>query len=108
MQLWDGVTGTLAARQSASLLHPPNTEPAEGIAVSVTTCPDVNDALHVGPHIIPGVLLVTVPLPLPVRLTFTVLGGIKVKFATQLCSVVIVTLPSTQSSSPLQPLKTES
>ena len=83
MQLRDDVIGTLPAEQSASPLHPAKTEPVEGVAVSETVCPDVNVALHAAPHRTPGGLLVTMPLPLPALLTFTVLGGINVNVAMQ-------------------------
>jgi hypothetical protein len=46
-------------------LQPVNVEPAEGVAVSVTEVPLVNDAEHVVPHAMPAGLLVIVPVPVP-------------------------------------------
>ena len=50
--------------------HPPpdqpvNVDPASAEAVRVTLVPDVKYALHVWPQLIPGGVLVTVPLPVP-------------------------------------------
>jgi hypothetical protein len=42
-----------------------NVEPGLGIAVSVTSLPRANDHVQVVPQLIPGGLLVTVPLPVP-------------------------------------------
>jgi hypothetical protein len=45
---------------------------ADGVAVSVTTVPLMNEAEHVVPHEIPAGLLVTVPVPVPARDTVKV------------------------------------
>src|SRR5258708_15169913 len=50
-------------------LHPVKTEPAAGIAVSVTVVPLAIPAEHVAPQLIPPTLLVTVPVPLPCLVT---------------------------------------
>jgi hypothetical protein len=47
-------------------------EPALGVAVSVTTVPLTKSAAHVAPQLIPAGLLVTVPAPVPARLTVSV------------------------------------
>jgi hypothetical protein len=64
----------------------------------------VNGALHVAPQLIPAGVLVTVPLPVPVLLMVSVLGGVgsMMNVAVQFRFAVIVTLPSLQSASPLQ------
>ena len=49
--------------------HPTNVEPAAGVAVKVTLEPLLKLALHVVPQLIPAGLLVTVPLPVPARVT---------------------------------------
>jgi phage tail protein X len=54
--------------------HPPpvqpvNAAPAEGVAVSVTAVPLLNDAEQVAPQLMPAGALVTVPGPAPERLT---------------------------------------
>ena len=55
----------------------------------------------------PAGLDVTDPLPVPAFVIVSVAGGIKLKFAVQLRSAVIVMLPSRQSASPAHPLKRE-
>src|ERR1700682_3338472 len=50
-------------------LHPAKTEPAAGVAVSVTVVPLAKLAEQVAPQLIPPTLLVTVPVPLPCLLT---------------------------------------
>ena len=52
-------------------LHPANAEPAAGVAVSCTDVPEAKFALHVVPQLIPAGLLVTVPEPVPARVTVT-------------------------------------
>jgi hypothetical protein len=61
----------------------------------------------VTPQLRPAGLLVTVPLPLPVLVIVRLLGGINVKVAVQLRAADIVTLPSVQSASPVQPTSVE-
>jgi hypothetical protein len=60
---------TTPSTQSESPLHPANTEPAEGAAVSETTVPDKYASEQSLPQLIPAGLLVTLPLPLPSLLT---------------------------------------
>jgi hypothetical protein len=50
-------------------LHPPNVEPAAGVAVKVTRVPPLNDAAHVPPQLMPAGLLVTVPFPVSLLVT---------------------------------------
>jgi hypothetical protein len=52
-------------------LHPAKDEFEPAVAVSVTWEPTVNFALHVGGQTIPAGLLVTVPVPVPARLTLS-------------------------------------
>jgi hypothetical protein len=94
---------TLPSVQSASPVQPANADPATGVAVRVTTCPEANDVLQVAPQLMPAGLLVTAPLPAPAFVTERVLGGESVNVAVQLSAAVIVTLPSAQSASPVQP-----
>jgi hypothetical protein len=49
--------------------HPAKVDPAAGAAVNVTTVPSVKLAEHVDPQLIPEGLEVTVPLPVPARVT---------------------------------------
>jgi hypothetical protein len=82
-------------------------DPADGVAVSTTSCPNANGALQVTPQLMPAGLVVIVTLPGPDLLTVSVLGGIEVKVAVQLRAADIVTLPSIQSASPDQPANME-
>jgi hypothetical protein len=50
-------------------LQPAKYDPFAGAAVSLTWVPDANEAVHVGLQLIPAGLLVTVPLPVPARVT---------------------------------------
>ena len=50
-------------------VHPPNPKLVAGVAVSVTCETPLKVAEHVPGQLIPGGLLVTVPLPGPARLT---------------------------------------
>ena len=52
--------------------QPVNAEPGAALAVSVTTVPAVNDAEHVDPQEMPAGDELTVPEPVPLRLTSTV------------------------------------
>jgi len=52
--------------------QPAKVDPAAATAVSVTTVPLANPALHLVPQLIPLGLLVTVPPPVPARVTVNV------------------------------------
>jgi hypothetical protein len=57
--------------------QPPNVLPLAGVAVSVTTVPDVSDAEHVPGHEMPPTLDDTLPVPVPPVATESVkLGGV--------------------------------
>ena len=55
------------------LVHPPNVEPAAGVAARVTELPEANVAEQKVPQLMPVGVLATVPVPLPVLLTVTVI-----------------------------------
>ena len=57
-----------------SPLQPVKVDPEAGVAVSVTLLPMLKEALQVPPQLMPAGLLVTVPLPVPVRVTMMMLG----------------------------------
>jgi hypothetical protein len=84
VQEWADDIVTMASTQSGSPLHPTMNDPAAGVAVSATTCPNPNTALQVTPQLMPAGLLDTVTLPEPVLLTVSGLGGIEVNVAVQL------------------------
>jgi hypothetical protein len=48
-------------------LQPANTDPAAGVAASVTTVALSNDALHAAPQVMPAGVELMVPMPRPAR-----------------------------------------
>jgi hypothetical protein len=89
-------------------LHPVKVEFASAVAVKLTTVPLAYVAEQVAPQLIPAGELVTVPVPVPVRLTVRVLCEV-VKVAVTLWLAFIVTVqvfPEVESQ-PLQPVKVE-
>jgi hypothetical protein len=81
--------------------HPPKIEPAAGVAVSTTCDPDGKDALQTEPQLIPEGLLVTVPLPVPLRVTVNTGGSAELKVALTCVLASSVTVQVTLF--PLQP-----
>ena len=64
--------------------QPANAYPAAGVAVNVRLVPDVNDAEHVVPQLIPAGELVIVPVVLPEVVEIVIVycgGGAAAKFA---------------------------
>jgi hypothetical protein len=89
--------------------HPANVDPVFGVAVSVTEIPLLNSAVHIEPQLIPGGLLVTIPLPSPERVTVSAGDGETalneaVTFALLVKLSVQVPVPL---HAPLQPAKLE-
>jgi hypothetical protein len=101
MQLRAADMVTAPSVQSPSPVQPPKIEPAPGAAASVTTWPETNEALHVLPQVIADGVVVTMPVPLPVLMIDSV--NVCVNVAVQLRAADMVTLPSVQSASPVQP-----
>jgi hypothetical protein len=97
---------TLPSVQSALPVQPAKLEPEAGVATRFTFVPLLSVVVHVLPQLIPAGLLVTVPLPVPVRFTVSVYVVIKLNTAVQLISEFIVTLPLLQADSD-QPAKVE-
>jgi multidrug efflux pump subunit AcrA (membrane-fusion protein) len=52
--------------------QPPNVALVPGVSVKLTTVDGVNNAEHVPGQLIPVGLLVTVPVPVPAKVTFSV------------------------------------
>jgi hypothetical protein len=96
---------TVPSEQSASPLQPEKTEPTAGAVVSLTTVPWANTALQIVPQFMP-VTLVTVPAPLPDSDRVNPYE-MSLKDAEQDLAPFIVTEPSEQSASPLQPVNVE-
>jgi hypothetical protein len=101
------VTVTLPSAQSALPVQPANVEPEDGMALRVTAVPLLRVAKHVLPQFIPAGLLVTVPLPVPERVTVSVYVVIRLNNAVQVMSPLTVTLPLLQAVFPDQPAKLE-
>ena len=81
-------------------LHPPNVDPAAGVAVNVTEVPLGKVRLQVAPQSIPAGLLVTVPSPTPFLFTVRVNALGVAKLAVTVWSAFITTI---HESVPLHP-----
>src|SRR6266516_6309156 len=99
VQVFSMSSVTLPSAQSGSPLQLTNLAPGAGVAVSVTTVPRGKLRVQVSPHSIPAGSLVTVPEPVPSRVTVSATKTWKV--AVQASSAFRVTVPSAQSGSPL-------
>src|SRR5947209_11263205 len=87
--------------------QPVKAELAPAVGVRVTRVPLVYVAVQVGPQLMPDGELVTVPVPVPVRLTVRVLC-VEAKVAVTLRAALIVTVQGpVPVQSPLQPVKAE-
>lgn len=84
------------------------TEPAAGAAVRVTAVPWVTASEHVVPQLMPaGLLLVTVPVPVPFFVTVKV-TGVAVKVAvTEVAAFIVTAHVPVPEHAPLQPAKVE-
>lgn len=92
-------------------LHPPKDEPEAAVAVRVTAMPEAKLAVHVVPQLIPAGLLVTVPLPLPARVTVKVGcvggGGVAANVAVTVELAVSLTVHVVPEHAPPHPVKLE-
>ena len=77
--------------------HPAKVEPEAGVAVNVTAVPLFSVVEHVLPQLIPARLLVTLPVPVPVRDTVSMYVLIRLNTAAQVMLEFIVTLPLAQA-----------
>lgn len=84
--------------------QPANVEPEAGVAVNVTAVPLLRVVEQVVPQLIPAGLLVTVPVPFPIRFTAKLYVVIKLKTAVQVILPFTVTVPLLQAV-PDQPAK---
>ncbi len=90
--------------------QPPNVDPEAGVAVKLTAVPLLRIVVQVLPQLIVPGLLVTVPLPVPARVTVSVYVVIKLNVAVQVMLPVIVKLTlglAVLQPAPDQPVKTE-
>ena len=87
--------------------QPANVEPEAGVAAKVTAVPLLSVVEQVLPQLIPVGLLVTVPVPVPARLTVSVYAVMRLNTAVQFILPFMVTLPSLQSALPDQLVKLE-
>jgi hypothetical protein len=90
-------------------LQPAKVDPAAALAVKMTTVPLLKVPEQVLPQFMPIGELVTVPVPVPALTSERVKlsAGWRSKVAIQDLLALIVTEPSVQSASPLQPANTE-
>ena len=89
-------------------LQPAKADPFAGVAVNVTTVPELNCEEHAAPQLMPAGLLVTVPEPVPAVLIVSVdcIGGEAAKFAvTELSELRVKLHPPEPEQAPLQPVK---
>ena len=107
--LSETVQGVVPGQATPVPLHPAKLEPFAGTAVSVTDVPPGNEAEHVGSHVIPVGLDVTVPLPAPDFVRDNVgFGGMIVNVAITLVLAVSVKAQGFVvpfAHTPLQPTK---
>lgn len=91
-------------------LQPPNVEGGLGLAASVTVVLSGKSNAQVGPQLMPGGELVTVPVPVPPRLTISVFLPGRLKVAITDCTLLMVTVHVNELPEqpvPLQPPKTD-
>lgn len=87
-------------------LQPANADPEAAVAVRVTGVPLLKFAAHVLPQLMPAGLLVTVPVPVPARVT--VKGNTAVKVAvTDSAALIFTEQVPVPLQAPLQPAKIE-
>jgi hypothetical protein len=87
--------------------QPANVEPEAGVAVKLIAVPLLSVVEQELPQLIAAGLLVTVPVPVPARLTVSVYVLVRLNTALQVMLAFIVTIPSLQSASPDQFAKVE-
>src|SRR5206468_2872653 len=88
-------------------LQPVKTEPAAGVAVSVTTVPLTKVAVQVGPQSMAAGVLDTVPAPAPGLETVRTKVGVKVAVTAVAAVRVTVQGPVPVQPPPLQPVNAE-
>jgi len=87
--------------------HPVKFEFAPGASVNVTWVPGLKAAAQVDPQLIPEGVLVTVPVPAPVRVTLNRGKTLKVATADVFCCTVITQVAATPLHAPPHPVKVE-
>ena len=83
-----------------------NTDPAAGVAASVTTVPDWKLLEQVAPQLIPAGALVTDPVPVPARPTVTVYRGTKFAPIVSFAVTVNVQAAVPAQTEPVHPVNT--
>ena len=106
VQLFIPLMVTVPSRQSASPDHAENAEPALGVGINLTIVFWPNSAEQAMPQSMLAGIVVTLPEPFPASAIVRPYA-IGLNEALQLRLPVIVTMPSEQSASPLQPLNCE-
>src|SRR5213076_756951 len=88
-------------------LQPAKTELTLGVAVSTTTAPLAKLAVQLAPQLMSPGMLVTVPVPSPLRPTVSEKIGVKVAVTVAAADIVTVQGPMPVQPPALQPAKTE-
>ena len=86
--------------------HPTKVEPSAAVAVRVTAVPGSKLALQVCPQVMPGGLLLTLPLPVPVRVTASTGRSLNVA-VTEIFFVKVTLQAPTPVHAPDHPAKKE-
>ncbi len=102
---WLIVTWQVELEPEQSPDQPVNADPADAVAVSVTTAPSPKLAEHVAPQLIPLGLESTEPLPAPARVTVSVCGTPKVAVTSRAWLIVTWHVVLVPEQSPDQPEK---
>ncbi len=86
--------------------HPTKDEPAAAVAVKVTSVPGSKLALHVCPQLMPDGLLLTLPVPVPLRVTASTGESLNVAI-TEVSLVNVILQTPTPLHAPNHPAKKE-
>jgi hypothetical protein len=88
--------------------QPVNVDPVSGVAVSVTAWLKLKSAAHVSPQLIAPGLDVTVPPPVPTRVTLSVnRWSVKAAVTPTAAVIVVVQVPVPVQPPPVQPVKVD-
>ena len=88
-------------------LQPAKVEPAAGVAVRVTAVPGVSTCEQVAPQEMPAGALVTVPVPVPLFVTDSVMGTSVNVAVTEVAALTVTLHAPVPEQAPLQPAKVE-
>ena len=102
------VTPQVAPVEESQPVQPVKAEPASAVAVSVTAAPELKEALHVVPQLIPPPVTVPVPLPPFTTVSACVVPTVsKVAVTDRAAAIVTLQVVPVAESQPVQPAKAE-